>query len=214
MTLTLRSLAQKVVIFSASGKNTNIRNMVEKYNSTRVSFTEYLEVGDLDLKLKQLALVDAEALCLIIENDEQIEQIEALNTQSMRVYFVRCFNNHMRYSRELLLHNDRLIFTGNSSKEIANFINSLVYRSFKKLSKALEGKRKSRKIEARPSELGKGRSEYFQTNSPSLRTGQPPLPDVNSNSVNSKAKILRHASSSGALRKSSFDTKHRTSQAL
>jgi len=63
----------------------------------------------------------------------------------MRVYFVRCFNNHMLYSRELLLMNDRLIFTGQSSKEIANFINSLVYRSFKKLSKALESKRKSKK---------------------------------------------------------------------
>lgn len=47
MTLTLRSLSQKVAIFSATGKNINIRNMVEKYNSTRVAFTEYQDVKDL-----------------------------------------------------------------------------------------------------------------------------------------------------------------------
>lgn len=213
MTLTLRSLSQKIAIYSAAGKNTNIRNMVEKYNSTRVAFTEYASVDDLSRKLESLAMVDSDALCLVIENDEQIEEIERLNTQHMRVYFVRCFNNHMRYSRELLLHNDRLIFTGHSSKEIANFINSLVYRSFKKLSKALEGKRKSRKNSSKPTEAEvNGRQSYFATNSANSRTGHPPLPE--SGASNSKGKILRHASSSSSIRKSTFGSGPRISQPL
>jgi gamma-glutamyl-gamma-aminobutyrate hydrolase PuuD len=58
---------------SAVNKNTNIRNMVEKYNSTRVNFIEYDSVDDLELKLKNMANNDSDGLCIIIENDEQIE---------------------------------------------------------------------------------------------------------------------------------------------
>lgn len=113
----------------------------------------------------------------------------------LRAYFIRCFNNSMRYSRELLVHNDRLIFSGNSSKEIANFLNSLVYRSFKKLSKALEGRRKVKKepeqnsYVKRPSDV---KQEYYSRNSQAY----PPLP-----SSPSQPKILRYSSSDAIKKK-------------
>jgi len=66
MTLTLRSLSQRITIFSAKIKNTNILNMVEKYNFTRVPFTEYAGVDDLSQKLRQLAAAEPDSLCIII----------------------------------------------------------------------------------------------------------------------------------------------------
>jgi hypothetical protein len=58
---------------SAVAKNTNIRNMIEKYNSTRVKFIEYNNVDDLNSKIKNMANDDRDSLCIIIANDEQIE---------------------------------------------------------------------------------------------------------------------------------------------
>lgn len=75
MTLALKTLSQKIMIFSSLSRNTNIKNMVEKYNSTRVRFIEYASLEDLKQKLFELARDPTENIVILIGNDEEIDQV-------------------------------------------------------------------------------------------------------------------------------------------
>ena len=144
--------------------------------------------------------------------------MEAIAAAHLRVYYIRSYNNNVKYSRQALPPNEKLIFTGGASKEIANFINSLVYRSFKKLSKALEGRRKSKKL-PRPTsqEQNSFRSRKSQ-NSASGQSVSIPRNEYYQNStknpgsmtsIHGQPKILRLSSSSKDSKKSNAEPRFR-----
>lgn len=68
MTLTLKNLSQKIFIYSSQSKNSNIKNLVEKYNSNRVTFIEYDRPVDLAEKLKDLG----DNIAIIIGTDDEV----------------------------------------------------------------------------------------------------------------------------------------------